>query len=401
MGKEEIVFGEDRQSRSLGLDVVRSLAIGSVLACHISLLHGVLFPSSVPVTTASTLLGYYGVELFFVLSGFLIGGILFNEVLPNPSLSVVGRFFARRWLRILPAYYAVLLLLTVLEGMHGAPVALRWDYLFFLQNYDQGAISFFPVSWSLTIEQWSYLLAPVVLLLVPPVFVPLAPQRHWQIWLSLLALFGLILSLRLGTALFTDATWDMGIRKQIHLRLDAVFFGVAIVSCKHFKRACYDRLASLPFFLLILVGLFLLVRFQAAWMITHDAPGGPDSSLFFKTLGFTLTNLLLALTLPFFAAARCFVVMVGSAPRLFRFFSAGSRYAYGLYLVHFTVFAHICPVLARVQAASLPLRLVAFGLAAVAALLFSWGLAMVLHHAVEKPGMDLRRHFAFHGKKGG
>lgn len=379
------------KNRLFGLDVVRTLAIGAVLLCHTSLLSAALFPPSLTLDIAATLLGYYGVELFFVLSGFLIGSILMTEVVPNPSFRSARRFLLRRWLRILPAYYAVLLLLTGMDWVRGIPLDLHWTYLLLVQNYNQGAIGFFPVSWSLTIEHWSYLLAPVVLLILPRLFSPLKSPLYRRIWFSLLALFTLVLALRFGTALLTEASWDMDIRKQIHLRLDAVFFGIMVISLRHTAWKKYHRLASLPAFLAVLAALAALISLQADWMLTHQAPAGPDGSFFFQTFGFTLTNFLLALTLPFFAEHRIFPLLAGRCPRLLHLFTTGSRYAYSLYLVHFTIFAWLAPMLTVYHAGPLPWRILNFMAGTVVAFFIAWMAAKGLYRFVEKPGMDLRR----------
>ena len=376
-------------ARSVGLDAARSLAIGAVLLCHgLLILHAALFPLSPPQITAGVLLGYYGVELFFVLSGFLIGAILFTEVVPNPCLHSIGRFFLRRWLRILPAYYAVLLLLTVLEP--GSSVVPRWDYLLLLQNYDRGTEAFFPVSWSLTIEHWSYLAAPLILLALPRLFRRWAAEPWQRIALSLLLVCVLSVLARLATGLWTEASWDAGIRKQIHLRLDAVVFGLLIAGCRHWSPCLFRRLASLPVMLAVAAGLAILVYAQAATMLAAHTPAGADTSLVFKSLGFTLTDLLLALTLPFFASHGLFHGLPQRAPRLHLWCTRGSRYAYSLYLVHFTVFAAAGPLLANIAPlAPLP-RVLILVLGGGLALTLSCLAALLLYHGIEKPGMDAR-----------
>ena len=143
--------------RNFGLDIVRSTAILLVLASH-SLFF--LFPFyGRQLVEVFGVFGSYGVEIFFVLSGFLIGQLVIKEVLSPPGLRGLGHFWVRRWFRTLPPYYLVLAIRT----LTGHP--FHWRFLVFLQNFDAKVLSSFPVSWSLSIEEWFYLLTPLLLLL--------------------------------------------------------------------------------------------------------------------------------------------------------------------------------------------------------------------------------------------
>lgn len=377
--------------RFLGLDVVRTLAIGCVLLCHAIMLYGVLFPVTVPVAIASTLFGYYGVELFFALSGLLIGGILFQDVLPVPGVRSVGRFLLRRWLRILPAYYAVLAILLTVEWWRNGGVGVRWEYVFLVQNYNHGAEGFFPASWSLPIEQWAYILAPLALMVLPRLLSPWVKDQERQIWCSLGLVIGFFALFRLGVVLFAEPAWDIGIRKQIHLRLDAVFFGIVIAACRHYRPVLYAQLGRPAFFLSVLALLGLLLWWQASVMFGNATPGGPEASVFHKTLGFPVTDLLLALLLPFCALHSLWQGMAAHLPRLSSLFSGGSRYAYSLYLVHFSVYATVREGLVVWNPVSFPFRVLAVFVAVFAAVFGSLVLAFLLYRLVEKPGMDLRR----------
>src|ERR1035437_3385980 len=107
-------------------------------------------------------IGSIGVEIFFVLSGFLIGGILFREIdKGNSFVKTLINFWIRRWFRILPLYYAVLLFKFI-----AIDHSIGWNILYyfaFLQNNFYG-INYFSVSWSLVVEEWFYLFAPLFLL---------------------------------------------------------------------------------------------------------------------------------------------------------------------------------------------------------------------------------------------
>lgn len=145
--------------RDANTDLVRAVAILAVVIHHIS-----QFLPSVPESLRGVLaLGGYGVDLFFVLSGWLIGGLYFAEQQRCGNVEVI-RFWSRRWLRTLPPYLAVLPLayLTVYLARHEP---FDWRYLCFLQNYET-KIPFYLISWSLCVEEHFYLCLPLVLLLL-------------------------------------------------------------------------------------------------------------------------------------------------------------------------------------------------------------------------------------------
>jgi peptidoglycan/LPS O-acetylase OafA/YrhL len=144
-------------ARNPTLDVLRAVAILGVLATHLSnsFLGGTAFARAVSV-------GGRGVDLFFVLSGWLLGSQLFREANATGTVDV-RRFWARRWLRTLPAYYAVLLATFAQFAAQGKPELIDWRYVFFLQNYYEKP-PFLGVTWSLCVEEHFYLaIAPLIL----------------------------------------------------------------------------------------------------------------------------------------------------------------------------------------------------------------------------------------------
>jgi len=118
--------------------------------------------------------GGAGVDLFFVLSGFLITGILLGcrahlEAGRQSVAFTARRFYARRFLRIFPLYYAVLALASVALTLDPALLLSLWTYTFNLVGAWRGALSGSLVShfWSLAVEEQFYLVWPWVILLAP------------------------------------------------------------------------------------------------------------------------------------------------------------------------------------------------------------------------------------------
>jgi peptidoglycan/LPS O-acetylase OafA/YrhL len=162
---------ESRGGKLPALDGLRGLAIGGVLACH--------FLNAWPGTTpldrgviAALGLGWTGVDLFFVLSGFLITGILVDT---RGSPGWWRGFLVRRALRIFPLYYLAL----ALFGLLGPALGLvdpwtfgRWGYWYwaYLGNWAYAARQAIPPLshfWSLAVEEQFYLLWPLVVLAAP------------------------------------------------------------------------------------------------------------------------------------------------------------------------------------------------------------------------------------------
>ncbi len=151
------------------LDGLRGLAIAGVLACHF----GNAWPGAAPLdraVRAATDLGWTGVDLFFVLSGFLITGILVDSV---GAPGWWGGFLVRRALRIFPLYYLALLLFGLLgpaAGLVDPWTFGRWGgwYWAYLGNWAYAARQGIPALshfWSLAVEEQFYLVWPLVVLL--------------------------------------------------------------------------------------------------------------------------------------------------------------------------------------------------------------------------------------------
>jgi len=143
-----------------GLDLLRAIAVIWVILIHAHLAIPD-FPS-VP----GILYGWMGVDLFFVLSGYLIGTQLL-KLYANDNISL-GRFYLNRLLRILPAYLTVLALYFIFPGFKEKPgIQPLWQFLTFTENlyadfYNGRA---FSSVWSLCIEEQFYLVLPIILLI--------------------------------------------------------------------------------------------------------------------------------------------------------------------------------------------------------------------------------------------
>jgi peptidoglycan/LPS O-acetylase OafA/YrhL len=141
------------------IDVLRGVAILVVVLYHGLYISGAVSPNHLgQIFINLTVFGWLGVNLFFVLSGFLITGILLAS---KQKPRYFRNFYFRRALRILPAYFAILLVLILL---HKVSVRSTVVALLFLSNYMQGlhlVDGYWPL-WSLSVEEQFYLLWPAL-----------------------------------------------------------------------------------------------------------------------------------------------------------------------------------------------------------------------------------------------
>ena len=148
--------------RIQALDGLRAIAVSMVL-----LTHSWPYPKGHPILSAVLGSGWLGVDLFFVLSGFLITGILIKT---RRTPDYFRAFYARRAIRIFPPYYAllavVLFLLPCVTTVPAASMRDRWMYWLHLSNFAlAGGWQFFPldITWSLSIEEQFYLIWPTII----------------------------------------------------------------------------------------------------------------------------------------------------------------------------------------------------------------------------------------------
>jgi peptidoglycan/LPS O-acetylase OafA/YrhL len=206
--------------RNKRLDILRCIAVFSVI-----ILHGQIWPFFGNI-------GWVGVDLFFVLSGFLISGLLFSEYKTRNSISV-KRFFIRRGLKIYPAFYLFLFLTGMLSRIVFRILSPPTHYLheiFFVQNYWRGV---WDHTWTLAVEEHFYIFLPVLLLLL----VRFSSNRQdpfralpWTfVVVAVLCIAFRAASVYLGVPNFHTAY------TASHDRLDSLFFGALLGYLYHFR----------------------------------------------------------------------------------------------------------------------------------------------------------------------
>jgi peptidoglycan/LPS O-acetylase OafA/YrhL len=247
------------EKRVFGLDLMRALAIIFVV-----LSHGALILKSTSKFPWIPLIN--GVELFFVLSGFLIGGILIRtfENETNLGIKTIWNFWVRRWFRTLPNYYLVLILniVFVYYGViHEDYSQFSWKFFLFLHNLYTPFLGFFWESWSLSIEEWFYLLFPLILALL---FISLSLFKVSKKYIFFIAvLFFLLASFLLR--FFVSSTFDLDefwigvkIYSVVIYHLDGIALGLLAAFIKFWHPTFWHKNRNITFILGIIISYAVL-----------------------------------------------------------------------------------------------------------------------------------------------
>lgn len=199
-----------------GLDTLRAAAVFGVISYHFNL----------PFMR----FGWIGVDLFFVLSGFLVGGGLIEKV-ESGALSL-GKFYKQRALRILPIYFLVVSLVFFLKAHDWSLVtvslvaALSFTYMFL--SYTGLAVldwSYVPGgAWTLAIENWFYAIAPLFFLSIKW----LSPTRRFVLLVAIFFSGPLVRILTTTNFAPNDSNWYFANVLQFHSRFDELVMGVLV-----------------------------------------------------------------------------------------------------------------------------------------------------------------------------
>ena len=271
-------------------------------------------------------LGWMGVDLFFVLSGFLIAGQIFRAISKGRNFSL-KEFFIKRIFRIIPAYLVVLILYIAMpivrEREHLAPI---WQYLTFTLNLDLdlSKTGTFTHAWSLCIEEQFYLILPLIVLLI----------NYFKLGKKSVYIFAGLFILGFALRLWS---WDQLVEPHLtsedfwvlwykyiyyptYNRLDGLLTGVGIAAIFTFYPLVYQRINEYANWLL-LFGVLLLL---SACFLCID-PHSFNSSIF----GFPLIALAFGAIVASAVCPKCILYTFKSK---FTFHLA--TLSYSIYLIH-------------------------------------------------------------------
>jgi peptidoglycan/LPS O-acetylase OafA/YrhL len=341
-----------------GLDTLRALAILMVIPFHLWQALKGEFVGDVVKTVVKH--GWAGVDLFFVLSGFLIASQLFQSLQRDGRVNF-RRFYFKRTLRILPSYYFVILLYYLWPAFREKPdLGPSGSFVFFWMNYRDKAAGF-SHAWSLCVEEHFYLLFPACVALWA-----VRPRLFRPAFLLPLALLSEpLLRLYLWTI---DIPFFPFVYRQSHTHFDGLLVGISLALIRHARPHWWRSLTSKPWLTLgcglILVGLGMGLYTNLDLAVSY--------ALSLSLVGFGFGFLLLAAMSPEFWLAEWKVPGAATVAAL----------AFTLYLTHKQMIHLAAGIVGTYMDQKVATVVLATILSAVA--------ATAIHYLIEKPFLTLR-----------
>lgn len=349
-----------------GLDTLRAVAIILVFMFHYYGASHNLLLEYIPAR-----IGWVGVDLFFVLSGYLIGNQIFSIIIRNAQFSL-KTFYLRRCLRTLPNYFFILGLYFLIPGFREQPlITPLWKFLTFTQNFELN-FSAFSHAWSLCLEEQFYFILPIFVLFL------IQKNKLWTAWFLIFII--LFVGIILRSSLWLTYNQHVGENKiPIYMakiyyssfcRLDGLVLGVSIALLRNFHKKTWNGVIQKG-------NWFMLIGLIGCYFTCY-----PLSNLF----GFVPTALGYLLRSGSFAALT--VAALSSKTLLYRIKIPGaltlSTWSYAIYLTHKQII-HITQLIisesAIAKSPTLTLLLV---------ILFSLIGGWLLYTFVETPFLKLR-----------
>ncbi|MFM0698748.1 Peptidoglycan/LPS O-acetylase OafA/YrhL, contains acyltransferase and SGNH-hydrolase domains [Burkholderia sp. GAS332] len=346
-------------SRAIELDFVRGIAIIMVMGFHFHAVHTDNFLIHI-IEYPLKSFGREGVNLFFTLSGFLVGGLLLRQYAETGNVDA-KRFIIRRIFRIWPAYY-ILIAFHVLAGRHPWNTFL-FQNLTHLQNYLGTSIT---QTWSLAVEEHFYLVLPALLLIF----------ARWRLgaWTIVGVLTG-ICAVVLTARCFAVAGGNLeGAFAYTQYRIDSLLVGVILSAIYWMKPGVYHQLAKRKW---LLVACIVMLCAWLAFATPHFALD--------ESIGYTIQAI-------GFAALIVFVLEYSGSLRsswVYRGVAWIGLYSYGIYLWHSLALAPGDMLIRKATAMGLAPSVI-WIVALAAQFAFAIAIGYVTTRAIEYPFLRMR-----------
>lgn len=299
------------QQHKISLDLLRALAILLVLGRH-SFANGLWH-----------WIGWSGVDLFFVLSGFLVSGLIFQEVKTQGDVRL-GRFLVRRALKIYPSFYVFLLVSVLAAWMtdRNYETSQLLSEIFYLQSYFDGL---WMHTWSLAVEEHFYLVFALVVAFWQRQGLPIHVGVTLK-WLIGILLFWMAIRWGYCWSHRFEPSFDF---TATHLRADGIWLGVILSFSYHFgSLQQWIDLRKGAFLLSIVIAVAMLLLFPAGSFVMNTV------GILVVTLGY---GGLLCLGLGMENRLGTIMRDGGWGAQVLRILASLGRHSYSIYLWHLLV----------------------------------------------------------------
>ena len=363
------------KQRVFGLDIMRAVAILLVVFSHaLWITPGAkgLIPDIL------SLAGVIGVEIFFVLSGFLIGRIVYKIfVSDNFNFNKIKYFWIRRWFRTLPNYYLILIVNILLALYLGTELPNNlWLYFLFLQNFAWEMPVFFTESWSLPIEEFAYIIGPLLLYVLLFFKLKISKSKLFG-WVT----FSVIIFFTITKVIYNINTsesdmmfWNVNLKAVTLYRIDAIYFGVFAAYLSMVKSKIWDKASWFCFVVgaIIFLGLNYVIPTKQVFIETYP--------FFWNVLYLPINSIAIAFCLPLLSNIK-------SAPKFISIpITTISIISYSMYLLHYSIVLQLLKSFIPSEDLSKFDVSIYIAVYVILTILLSY----ILYYTFEKPMMDLR-----------
>lgn len=400
---------KQRPGNYAALDGIRAISILLVLVFHTFFVYVTVHPTKtvdvliheLGLSWAWAWNGDKGVDVFFVMSGFLISGILLKQVQKNGRIDL-RNFYVRRYLRLTPAYYFALLAYWIMNGPHSEWLWANFLYVSNFVHYSHQAMGW---TWSLAVEEQFYFIYPLLLIAILKY-----SKRPGYV---LLVLFAMSLLVRVGvimtdelistspsSRMYTDKEYFNHfftvLYDNLHTRFGSLVVGCMTAYCFLFHRDRLEKFAnSRAGFLTTLAGLFFIVFFMVFPIWSSDYDSNLRLHLLYNIFNRTLFSLGIGIVIIATLLQKNLLADV-----LRKFLSSPAWYpmatlSYSLYLIHLVVMSVIIPAIVNLTL-MMPeeypwstLESLWWGF--IVSWVLSMAIAALIYLFIEKPIMNLRK----------
>lgn len=349
------------KNRNQAIDFLRGVAVALTIFRHFG------------VNLFLYKIGWVGVDLFFVLSGFLVSGLLFGEYKKTGGIDF-PRFFVRRGLKIYPLFYLIILVYLIQVKLD--PV-LKVDFgqikaeALFYKNY-VGGNPFWIHTWSIDIEEHFYLFLP--LLLITLVFLNKSGKTPFSAIPYIFVIIALTcLSLRIYTTLTRPFEHHTNV-SPTHLRIDSLFFGTFLSYFYHFHRERLFGFVQKNKAFLRIASLIFLLPCAIFWDNDPNMTTWGFSSLYLGFGGIIILSIFSDENFP------------APIKRIYSATASMGFYSYAIYIIHWPVYWWFVLPHSDYLDANYPVKLAAF-FVYFAATIF---IGIILSKTIEIPFLSLR-----------